>query len=160
MADVPQAWAASIQRLGGYSLREKACIEFRIPQAERQLDPAQAQSHLRFWLKARHALPPGAAMHASAFAYLSDWWINFASLAAHMRELDAAQRSVYVASLNHSIWFHSLPAADQWLHVDSHSPCARDGRGLSIAQVHDAQGRLVATVTQECLMAHAASAGA
>jgi acyl-CoA thioesterase-2 len=41
------------------------------------------------------------------------------------------------------------------MHFDSHSPCAEGGRGLSIARVHDQQGRLIATASQECLMAYA-----
>ena len=49
---------------------------------------------------------------------------------------------------------------EQWLHFDSESPCAHGGRGLSIAGVHDQQGQMVATVTQECLMAYAEAGAA
>ena len=60
---------------------------------------------------------------------------------------------LYVASLNHAIWLHRPLRADEWLHFDSTSPAAASGRGLSIARVHDRQGLLLASATQECLMA-------
>jgi acyl-CoA thioesterase-2 len=72
----------------------------------------------------------------------------------HVRDLRADER-LYISSLNHTVWFHRPLAADDWLYFDSHSPSASDGRGLSIAQVHDRQGRLVATATQECVMGFA-----
>lgn len=152
LPEMPWAWEEGLRKLGGYSMREKACIAFRVPDIGSQVDPLRAQSRLRFWLKARRALPADAAMHASAFAYLSDWWLNFSSLGAHVRDLSPGER-LYISSLNHCIWFHRPFAADAWLHFDSQSPCAEGGRGLSIAQVHDQQGQLVATTTQECLMA-------
>ncbi|MGH7462490.1 MAG: acyl-CoA thioesterase [Longimicrobiales bacterium] len=58
-----------------------------------------------------------------------------------------------MSSLYHSLWLHQSFRADEWLHFDCHSPQASAGRGLSIASIHDRQGRLVASVTQECLMA-------
>lgn len=61
---------------------------------------------------------------------------------------------MYVASLNHTIWFHRPFRADRWLHFDSVSPHAGGGRGLSTATVHNEQGELVASVSQECVMSY------
>ena len=154
LSTTPWPWEDALRRLGGYSLREKACMDFRVPAIEAQVAPAAAAHRLRFWLKARHALPSTPGMHASSFAYLSDWWLNFSSLGGHVRELGTDQR-LYISSLNHCIWFHRPFEADQWLHFDSTSPCAAQGRGLAVAHVHDLAGRLVASATQECLMAFA-----
>jgi acyl-CoA thioesterase II len=154
MPEVPWEWEEGLRRLGGYSLREKPCIAFRVPDIDAQVNPESAEFRVRFWLKAKHELPVGAAMHASAFAYLSDWWLNFSSLGAHVRDLTDGER-LYISSLNHCVWFHRPFPADQWMHFDSRSPWADGGRGLSLASVHDQQGRRVATVTQECLMAYA-----
>ena len=92
-----------------------------------------------------------APSHAAAFAYLSDWWLNHAAIGGHVQALLDRDESLYVASLHHAIWFHRPLRADEWLHFDS--PSASDGRGLSIAPVHDRTGRVVASATQECLMA-------
>jgi acyl-CoA thioesterase-2 len=62
---------------------------------------------------------------------------------------------LYIASLNNAIWLHRPVRADQWLHVDSTSPARAAGLGLSVGAVHDAQGSLLATITQHCLMAYA-----
>jgi acyl-CoA thioesterase-2 len=62
---------------------------------------------------------------------------------------------MYIASLNHAIWLHRPPRADQWLHVRTTSPGSAGGRGLSIAAVHDLRGHHIATLSQECLMAYA-----
>ncbi|MDP9900961.1 acyl-CoA thioesterase [Variovorax ginsengisoli] len=154
LPDLPLPWESGLRRLGGYSLREKACIDFRVPDVQTQVAPEAATTRLRYWLKARYPLPATPGMHASAFAYLSDWWLNFSSLGAHVKGLEDDRR-LYVASLNHCIWFHRPFAPDDWLYVDTHSPCAAEGRGLSIASVHDRSGTLVASATQECLMAYA-----
>ena len=154
LPDASLPWESRLKRLGGYSLREKACIDFRVPDMESQVAPDTATLRLRYWLKARHPLPATQGMHAAAFAYMSDWWLNFSSLGSHVRDLDSDRR-LYVASLNHCIWFHRPFAADDWLHFDSHSPCAVAGRGLSIGSVHDRHGVLVASVTQDCLMGYA-----
>lgn len=107
----------------------------------------------RFWMRAARPLPRDPHLHSAAFAYLSDWWLNFASLGLHLRDLGG--RQLYISSLNHALWLHRPIQADQWLHVDGHSPCAQAGRGLSIGTVHDRQGHMLASMTQECLMAYA-----
>ncbi|WP_454634477.1 acyl-CoA thioesterase [Bradyrhizobium cenepequi] len=65
--------------------------------------------------------------------------------------------STYLSSLNHCIWFHRPFSPDDWMHVETESPCAQGGRGLSIARVHDRTGAMIATTAQETLMAHSVS---
>ena len=65
----------------------------------------------------------------------------------------AAGRRIYVASLNHAIWLHRPPRADEWMFFDCASPSAASGRGFTNARVYDRAGRLFASVTQECLVA-------
>ena len=67
---------------------------------------------MRFWIRARAPLGDDPALHAAAFAYLSDYWINFAACIAHVRP--GAQAKLYVASLNHAIWLPIPLRADSW----------------------------------------------
>lgn len=150
--DVPREALSEIKRLGGYSEDRKPGIEFRIPDAQRQLDPRRIGETFRFWMRAAQALPRDPRIEAAAFAYLSDWWLNFSGVGMHLR--DVGSRSVYIASLNHAIWMHRPIRPDEWLHVESTSPCAAEGRAFSIGAVHDARGQRVATLTQECLIAY------
>jgi acyl-CoA thioesterase-2 len=150
--EVDPALVSEITRLGGYSRERKPSIEFRIPDARRQLAPATMGDRLRFWMRATRPLPDDGRVQAAAFAYLSDWWLNFSSLGRHLR--DIGERKLYVSSLNHAIWMHRPVRADAWLHVQTVSPAAAHGRGFSVGSVHDRQGRAVASLTQECLMGY------
>ncbi|NDZ18874.1 acyl-CoA thioesterase II [Variovorax sp. WS11] len=152
LAGLDLALRRGLERLGGYSKNHKPSVEFRIPDAVRQLSAATATERFRYWMKARGPLPDNARIHAAAFAFFSDWWLNFSSLSMHLR--DIGPRKLYISSLNHAIWLHHPVRADEWLHVEAVSPCAISGRGLSVARFHDLQGRFVASGTQECLMAY------
>lgn len=139
--------------VSGYSADRKPAIDFRIPDPVSQLDPRQARPRFRCWMKAHVPLGDGHRLHAAAFAYLSDWWLNFSALVPHIEA--AAGRRLYIASLNHALWLHRPFRADEWMHVQTQSPATLGARGLSVAQVHDERGRLVASATQECVMNHA-----
>lgn len=152
-SDLPRAWADTIEAALGYCLVDHSVVDFRLPEAEAGLRLSLPEPRMRFWVKTHQALPDDPVLHAAAFAYLSDWWLNFAAVGGHLERLDAG-KSLYVASLNHAIWLHGPLRADDWLHFDCRSPAAGDGRGLTVARVHDRQGRLVAGATQECLMAY------
>ncbi len=153
LSDVDPVLLRGIRPLGGYSEDHKPSIEFRIPDPRRQLSPEAMNGRFRFWMRSAQALPDDPRIQAAAFAFLSDWWVNFSSLGLHLRGLGG--RRLYIASLNHAIWLHRPFRADRWLHVETVSPASASGRGLSIGQVHDREGRSLATVTQECLMAYA-----
>jgi len=153
LRDLPSVCGQRLGALGPYNMEEKACLDFRLVDAAHTL-AASDSARVRFWLRARMD-EASLRLHEGAFAYLSDWWLNYSSLGAHVGELNDAGRRIYIASLNHAIWFHRPFRADRWLHFDTESASAAAGRGLSIARIHDESGTLVATVSQECLMAYA-----
>jgi acyl-CoA thioesterase-2 len=150
---LPSALTEQLRPLGPYSNHVKPCMDFRIPDIERQLSAKSAQSRLRFWLRGKYPLASDSRAHAAVFAYLSDWWLNFSSLGRHLRDLQSHE-PLYIASLNHCIWFHRAFSPARWMHFESESPCAEGGRGLSIARVHDQDGLMLATATQESLMVY------
>lgn len=151
LEDVPAALRDRIALMGGYGRDWNPAITFRIPDAVRQLAGEGAPRRFRYWMKATQPLPPDERLHASAFAYLSDWWLNFCMLVPHVPR--AGEHRMYITSLNHALWLHRMPQADRWLHVSATSVHAAHGRGLAIAQVHDEAGQHVATTTQDCLVA-------
>jgi len=153
LGDLPRHILDNIVRLGGYSEDRKPSIEFRIPEAVRQLSAETAQPRFRFWMRAVRPVGDDPKLRAAAFAYMSDWWVNFSGLAAHLAA--AREHKFYIASLNHAIWLHRPVRPDAWMHVETQSPSACGGRALSVARVHDIDGRLVASATQESLMAYA-----
>lgn len=136
--------------LGPYARHVKPAFDFRVPDMDQQMTPATATSSFRYWIKTRCPLPACNRTHAAVFAFLSDWWLNFSTVSAHVRNM--GHSGAYIASLNHSIWFHRSFAADDWMLFESESPCAAGGRGLSIARVRDRSGQVIASVTQESLV--------
>lgn len=152
VSQLPPAWNEALAAAVGYNIGGKSVIDFRLPEPPDRLRLDASEPRLRFWVRLTHALPDQQHLHAATFAYLSDWWVNYAAVGAHHDQALAAG-GMYVASLNHALWLHRDLRADDWLHFETVSPAAATGRGLSVARVHDRQGRLVASATQECLMA-------
>lgn len=152
IGELPPDWAEAVERAVGYTLGVKPVLDFRFAAPRERLRLGLPEPRLRFWVRVRDRLPDGDPhLHAAAFAYLSDWWLNFPAVGGHQPAAEALG-GLYVASLNHAMWLHHPPRADEWLHFDSTSPAAASGRGLATARVHDRAGRLVASVAQECLM--------
>ena len=89
LTTLPSALMEQLRPLGPYSNHVKPCMDFRIPDIERQLAAKTAQSRLRYWLRGKRPLASGTRAQAAVFAYLSDWWLNFSSLGGHLRDLQS-----------------------------------------------------------------------
>jgi len=154
--DVPTlaALEAQIKQATGrdYGLQMRPFLDLRLVAADRFLLQAASQPTLQYWVKARDPLQGGPGLHAAALAYISDFWLNYASLATHMAVTGARDR-IYVSSLNHALWCYAPCRADEWLLFDVSSPMAADGRGLVWAKVFTQSGQLVACATQEMVCA-------
>lgn len=112
IVDLPGELAQRVRETLGYLFVEKAMLDFRIPDPPPGMELELQQPRLRFWLKVKHALPDDPHLHAAAFAYLSDWWLNYASVGGHVSWLARTRQSLYIASLNHAVWLHQAFRAD------------------------------------------------
>jgi len=59
---------------------------------------------------------------------------------------------VFMASLDHAMWFHRPFRADEWLLYAQDTPSASGGRGLGRGLIFSHDGRLVVSVVQEGLL--------
>jgi acyl-CoA thioesterase-2 len=100
----------------------------------------------RFWVRARHALPEDDLSHASALVYLSD-------LSAGVRPEEPS--TLVAASLDHALWIHRVPRADEWLLVDLTAMAQNGTRSLYTGSIYATDGRLCATIAQEVLLGRA-----
>jgi acyl-CoA thioesterase-2 len=157
LEDFDASGAREVERTLGYIFKRHRAIDMRAPFIE-DLMPGgrRGEPRMRFWIRLRQELGEDPAAHTVAFAYLSDYWINFAACIAHVRAASESGGTLYVASLNHAIWFHRPLRADEWLLFDCVSPSGAFGRGLAIARVYSRAGVLVASATQECLLSASA----
>ncbi len=110
------------------------------------LHPARQQ----VWLRVSSPLPDDPAAHRAAFTYLSDMTLVGAAMAPH--GISFSKGDVFVASLDHAVWFHRPFRADEWWLYDQVSPSASNGRTLALARVFTQDGHLVASVAQEAVM--------
>ena len=99
-------------------------------------------------------LPSGAGAtgheQACLLSYLSDYWL--AGTAALPHTLPAPSPTLFMASLDHAMWFHRPVKVEEWLLFDTDSPTAQAGRGLSRGLIYAEDGTLVASVAQEALL--------
>lgn len=104
-----------------------------------------------FWFRAPGAegiADPGLA--AAVIAYISDFWLASASLTPHT--MPSPHDGLFVASLDHAMWFHRpVTAPGDWLLYSLDSPSALDGINLSRGLIFDRHGTLLASTAQEAL---------
>lgn len=114
--------------------------------------PAQgAPARNRLWMRIPTALPDGAAVHATALTFATDFPmfepVLFPGGMDWQRMISGD--GVYGASLDHSLWFHRPARLDEWVLLEMFSPIATRSRGLCRAEAHVPGVGLVATVVQE-----------
>ncbi|MFC5380836.1 acyl-CoA thioesterase [Aquipuribacter nitratireducens] len=112
------------------------------------LRPASARrSDSAVWWRTPAALPDEPLVHAAVIAFASDYSLLEAVLRRH--GVAWSTPGLKIASLDHAMWFHRPARADEWLLYTHASPSASNARGLVQGHMHDRQGRLVVTTTQE-----------
>lgn len=124
-------------------------VDLRPLDAEAFLFQREPEGRMAYWVRAREALPAEPRLHHAVLGYLSDYWFPTAALAPLVdNKLDTG---LYVASLNHALWFHQAAKADDWLLVSAQSQASGNARGLTLGSMHQRSGELVATMAQEGL---------
>lgn len=128
---------------------EPQSIELRIPSEQGFLRTApEARRH--YWLRAPSlAGVDDPRVHRQALAYLSDFLVSGAALVPHAVPLPGPH--VFVASLDHAVWFHRPFRCDDWLLFETDSPSTSSGVALSRGEVYDRAGTLVASLAQESM---------
>lgn len=104
----------------------------------------------QYWIRSASPLPNDPLTHLAGLAYLSDYGLVSTALMKHPTAL--VNKDLMLASLDHAMWFHSPPRADEWILIDAVSPFAGGARGLSRAELYNRERKLIASVAQEGLM--------
>jgi acyl-CoA thioesterase-2 len=102
------------------------------------------------WLRADGELPDDPVLHACVLTYASDMTLLDTAVRPHGGSWD--DEDLFMASLDHAMWFHRPFRADQWLLYDQDTPSASGGRGLGRGSIFTAEGHLAVTVVQEGLI--------
>ena len=130
--------------------RQERPVEVKPVDPESFLHVEGAAPRRAIWMRLPSAAGATPHQQACLLAYLSDYWL--AGTAALPHTLPAPSPTLFMASLDHAMWFHRPFRVDQWLLFETESPSAQAGRGLSRGLIHAEDGTLVASVAQEALL--------
>ena len=106
--------------------------------------------HQRVWLRADGVLPDDPVLHACIVTYASDMTLLDTTVLPHA--VGAMEDNLFMASLDHAMWFHRPFRADDWLLYDQASPSASGGRGFARGSIFTQEGALAVSVVQEGLL--------
>lgn len=112
---------------------------------KRALPPRQ-----NVWLRADGVLPDDPVLHACVVTYASDMTLLDTTILPHA--VGAMEENLFMASLDHAMWFHRPFRADEWLLYVQESPSASGARGLARGQIFTRSGDLAVSVVQEGLI--------
>ena len=119
--------------------------------------PAMGTGRMVAWMRVTAPLPDGTEdadlLHRCWLAYLSDDLPCDSVVRAHPRRatIEGADGR-FIASLDHSVWFHAPPRVDAWHLYDVSCLAHAGGRGLALGQAFSEDGTHVATFAQEALV--------
>jgi acyl-CoA thioesterase II len=130
-----------------------------VPEAASTVGAPMGTGRIMAWIKVTPPLPDpgtpeGGLLHRCWLAYLSDDLPCDSVIRAHPRraELERDQGGRFMASLDHTIWFHRTPRADEWHLYDVSCHHYGASRGVTIGHVLAADGFHLATFAQEALL--------
>ena len=102
------------------------------------------------WMRAKAPIGPDVHLQQAMLAYSSD--MAFMETALRVHGIGFQTPGLQSASLDHAMWFHQPFDFYDWMLFDQDSPSTSQGRGLVRGEMFTHDGRLVASVAQECLM--------
>jgi acyl-CoA thioesterase-2 len=137
-------WLSTIKAIFPFEIRfPEEPVRFAVKRNER---PAPRQRLFLRW----PPLPADPLVHVGAVAFMSDAFLLSTSVFPHGHLFD--DPGVSGSSLDHTIWFHRAPRADDWLLYAMESTWAGGARALCTGHLFARSGELVATVMQEGLV--------
>jgi len=141
--DLPATTRAMI----GFAIRQPIGIEIR--HCPWDVMPTLGNPFRRLaWMRATERIPSDMAYHCCVAAFATD--VQLLMTAALPMIHSGELRPAMMASLDHSMWFHSPFRADEWMLYEMESPRATGGKGLCFGRLWNPQTRQCAiTVSQE-----------
>jgi acyl-CoA thioesterase-2 len=125
-------------------------IDLRWVDPQHPTQPTPKSSTKEVWMRAKAPLGDDVRLQLCALAYASDMAFMESALRPH--GLIWTTPGLQAASLDHAMWFHHPFDFNDWVLFAQDSPSASQGRGMVRGQMFTRDGKLVASVAQECLM--------
>ena len=124
-------------------------VELRIGEAPSFFGGETRDGPRSHWMRLPRDIGDDPLLHTALLLYASDYLLLDMAYRSHPEPFTSGFRGF---SLDHAIWFHRPVRFDRW-HLHTQETVALSGhRGLVRGAIHDDEGRLVASVTQEVLI--------
>jgi acyl-CoA thioesterase II len=155
VALTPEIFAARLAEMPDEvrkEMNEPRPIEMRFITDREMHNPKSGDPEVDLWFRIapKQDMPGDLAIHEAALAFASDMSFMDTALIPHGSSL--MDPKVHGVSLDHSVWFHEPVNMKDWLLFKRESPWASHGRGFIRGMIFNQQGKLVASVVQECLI--------
>ena len=134
----------------GRFMTDQRPFDFRPVEPDNLFSAKELPPVKNIWIRAVDALADELALHQNILAYVSDFELLATATLPHAISL--TQGNILMASIDHALWFHRPFRVDDWLLYSMESPTATGVRGFSRGHFFKADGRLVASVSQEGLV--------
>ena len=125
-------------------------IDIRWPDPRTFDDTDRRPPRKEVWMRAKNPIGPDVHLQQAMLAYASD--MAFMETALRVHGINWQTPGLQSASLDHAMWFHQPFDFNHWMLFAQDSPSTSQGRGLVRGEMFTHDGRLVASVAQECLM--------
>lgn len=126
-------------------------FEFRMVEQINLLDFKTKLPFRNFWFRANERFEGGLNIHQRLLTYVSDYNLLTTATLPHTKG-PLPSKDLFMASLDHGMWFHRDFKIDDWLLYAMDSPSASNARGFTRGNIFNKDGILVASVVQEGLM--------
>ena len=136
-------------RMMAHAERPRA-VDIRWVEPQHPTRPTPKSGTKEVWMRAPAPLGDDIRVQQAALAYASDMAFMESALRPH--GMIWTTPGLQSASLDHAMWFHHPFNFNDWTLFAQDSPVASQGRGLVRGQMFSQDGKLVASVAQECLM--------
>lgn len=125
-------------------------LEMRIAEPPYFMGGSLAEGARSHWMRLPRDVGDDPVLHAALLAYASDYLLLDMAFRAHPAPVEAAALAGF--SLDHTLWLHRPVRFDTW-HLYTQELVALSGhRGLVRGSIHNAEGHLVATASQEVIV--------
>ncbi|KAG0223354.1 peroxisomal long-chain acyl-CoA thioesterase 1 [Mortierella sp. GBAus27b] len=136
-------------------LKEPVALDFKDTKRHtlKELMDPPVRTEQSFWIKCKGQLGDALALHQCVVAYGSDHNLLNTVPLAHgstwFTRRGPKSSVTMMASLDHSMWFHSPFRADEWMLYVCETPRSGDDRGLTFGRIYKEDGTLAVSVAQE-----------
>ncbi len=129
--------------------RQQDAIVFKPVEGLSLKELTAAQRHV--WLSTKDKMKLSYPEQQQLLAFASDYDLLVAALLPHAAEIQDTSK-IFLASLDHAMWFHRSFDINDWILFAINSPSAINSRGMGYGNMYSENGELICTLMQEGLI--------